>query len=95
MVKCGSCDEPWDIMSSTFHCSCGHAFSAGDVHLAIDRLVDTCRRLLDILEGSAKANNLFAKRTETSFRGFMASVVEGLGEAAGFVVGKLLGRFLG
>lgn len=81
-------------MSSAFHCSCGHEFSAADVHGAIDRLLDMCRRLVNILENRARANDYFTTRSQASLRGFVASCLGSLGEAAGFVIGKLLGKLL-
>jgi hypothetical protein len=80
-------------MTSKFYCSCRHEFSASDVSDAIETLMYTCRRLVEILESSAYAEAAFTRRNETSFRGFMGQILHGLGNAAGFVLGKLLGRF--
>lgn len=81
-------------MASTFYCTCGHCFHARDVSEAIETLVLTCQRLVDILEASTNAHSAFNDRTSESFRGFVTSVLHGLGKAAGFVIGKLLGKLV-
>jgi hypothetical protein len=93
-VRCDRCYESWVVTETTFHCSCRHSFTATEVRGAIDSLIYTCRRLVDILETSEHAEAAFARRSDESLRNFTAEILRGLGKAAGFVVEKLLGKWI-
>lgn len=93
-VRCQTCRGNWNIMASVFYCSCGHSFSAVEVAEAIDGLMDTCRRLLTFIDDTSRSDTAFRARTDSSLRRFVSEVVHALGDAAGYAIGKLLGRFL-
>ncbi|MFF0526776.1 hypothetical protein ACFYT3_00165 [Nocardia amikacinitolerans] len=93
-VRCQACRGAWNIMASVFYCSCGHSFSASEVAEAIDGLMDTCRRLLTFIDDTSRSDAQFRARTDSSLRRFISEVFYALGDAAGFAIGKLLGRFL-
>lgn len=93
-VRCDRCYDSWLVTDSTFYCSCHHSFTAMEVRDAIDSLIHTCRRLVAILETSEHAEAAFTRRSEESLRGFTAEILRGLGKAAGFVVERLLGKWI-
>jgi hypothetical protein len=93
-VACADCWCRWEIYDSIFHCRCGYSFQANDVSEAIESLLSVCRQLATMLDANERAMTSMRARSEMSARSFAAMLVKNLGKAAGFVIGKLLGKFI-
>lgn len=93
VVKCATCGEAWNIQESSFECSCGHEFSAGDVEDSLTDMLDYLRDLVYELRLVERARSNREDRSKESLRAFIMGVMEGIGRIVGTAVEAALRFF--
>jgi hypothetical protein len=84
-AKCGGCEKNWILMETTFHCSCGHVFSAGSVSEALSTASLIRQKLLKQIEGMDKAEIRIRQTVSHSFSQWLEEMSYKLGFTLGTI----------
>jgi hypothetical protein len=77
-------------VESQFYCPCGNCFTTTEVEDALSETIRATRELFLELQRHRDFLVKIDKESKTSFKSFLEGLAEGLGEAAGFVVERVV-----
>ncbi|MGI6462811.1 MAG: hypothetical protein ACOX04_04205 [Candidatus Scatomorpha sp.] len=89
-VYCDKCDHHWNIWESNYYCSCGHTFSAEQVHNTLTSVLVFCRVAAEELSAQDSARQQRLKYSKSSMRKFFEGFFQQLGYSFGIAIGTIV-----
>jgi hypothetical protein len=89
LAKCEGCSSQWDIMQTTFYCSCGHIFQASEVEKALSTATLLRSRLIQHIQSIDQAEDYISRTTNKSFSQWLDKLSYELGKLVGKTAAQL------